>query len=116
VLPVDGDGISLTIRATQRRDTEVETLQFVIAPRVGDESAIRHIATDVALFVGVNELEFHWDGRDDARQRAAPGTYRLSAAARTSSSRELRCRDGTTVVERFEDSLEGYGLGLFDVP
>lgn len=118
-LPVGTDGVTVRFAITQRPDTSVATVRFVIAPANG-----RHPGGEVRRFAPVGEnwppgehsAAVTWDGKDDDGKPVAPGQYRLFADAITTTTRDVECADGSGKgIERFSDTYEAAGIGRFSI-
>lgn len=118
-LPVDADGVTVRFRIIQRPSTTVTSMRFVIAP-----ANAPHPGSEIRRFAPVGEnwtpgehaAVLTWDGKDGDGRPVAPGLYRLFSEAITTTTRDVKCADGSgRGIEKFSGTHEGAGLGLFRV-
>jgi hypothetical protein len=114
-LPVRGRGISVRFTITQRPDTEVSRVRFVIQPenKPFPGNATRTIRVSGEHWgPGDHQRTVTWDGTDDRGRPVPAGTYHLYAEATSTVSLPVTCRGSGKGIQRITGS-EGYGLGLF---
>ncbi|HVE95189.1 MAG TPA: hypothetical protein VNB24_09725 [Acidimicrobiales bacterium] len=117
--PVGADGVTVRVRFAQRRYTKVKSAHFQITPKdAPSDDVIRRLAIRQPLEPGVQTVSVHWDGRDDAGNRVAPGKYRLFSYVVIGGWTRVAYADGRGLgyQRRHSDAIESGGLGLFEMP
>jgi hypothetical protein len=117
-IPVGTDEVTVRFTITQRPDTEVARMWFVIAPENAPDpgSEIRTFPLVGEDWTpGEHKATVTWDGRNDDGKPVAPGHYHLYGEATTTTTIDVTCADGSgTGVEKHTGN-EGAGLGSFSV-
>lgn len=115
-IPVAAGGATVRFTITQRPDTDVARMWFVIAPEnapyPGSETRT-FPPVDEDWTPGAHKATVTWDGRNDDGTRVAPGRYHLYGEATTTTTLNVICADGSGAGIEKHTGNEIAGLGSF---